>query len=51
MLGGTKSRRRKLAYINGRPDHMRGHHDDLIMAIAMALYVAQNSFAQLRKEN
>jgi hypothetical protein len=36
-------------YINGRPDHMRGHHDDLIMAIAMALYVAQNSFANLRK--
>jgi len=36
-------------YINGRPDHMRGHHDDLIMAIAMSLYVAQNSFAELRK--
>lgn len=36
-------------YINGRPDHMRGHHDDLIMAIAMALYVAQNSFSELRK--
>jgi hypothetical protein len=36
-------------YINGRPDHMRGHHDDLIMAIAMALYVAQNSFTQLKK--
>ena len=36
-------------YINGRPDHMSGHHDDLIMAIAMALYVAQNSFSNLRK--
>ena len=36
-------------YINGRPDHMRGHHDDLIMAIAMSLYVAQNSFSELRK--
>ena len=28
---------------------MRGHHDDLIMAMAMALYVAQNSFSELRK--
>ena len=36
-------------YINGRPDHMKGHHDDLIMAIAMALYVAQNSFAELER--
>ena len=36
-------------YINGRPDHMQGHHDDLVMAIAMALYVAQNSFSNLRK--
>jgi len=36
-------------FINGRPDHMKGHHDDLIMAIAMALYVAQNSFTQLKK--
>ncbi len=36
-------------YINGRPDHMKGHHDDLIMSLAMALYVAQNSFTQLKK--
>ena len=36
-------------YINGRPDHMRGHHDDLIMSMAMALYVSQNSFTQLKK--
>ena len=36
-------------YINGRPDHMSGHHDDLIMSMAMALYVAQNSFSNLRK--
>ena len=26
-------------YINGRPNHMKGKHDDLIMALAMALYV------------
>ena len=28
---------------------MKGHHDDLIMSLAMALYVAQNSFTQLKK--
>ena len=36
-------------YINGRPDHMKGHHDDLIMSLAMALYVAQTSFTLLKK--
>ena len=28
---------------------MKGKHDDLIMAIAMALYVGENSFSQLHK--
>ncbi len=36
-------------YINGRPDHMKGQHDDLIMAIAMAIYVGENSFKKLNK--
>jgi len=36
-------------YINGRPDHQKGHHDDLIMAIAMATYVGETSFSQLTK--
>ena len=36
-------------YINGRPDHQKGHHDDLIMSIAMATYVAESSFSQLTK--
>ena len=36
-------------YINGRPDHMRGQHDDLIMSLAMAVYVADYSFTQLQK--
>jgi len=36
-------------YINGRPNHMKGKHDDLIMALAMALYVGENSFSQLKK--
>ena len=36
-------------YINGRPDHQKGHHDDCIMAIAMATYVAEKSFQSLEK--
>ena len=36
-------------YINGRPDHQKGHHDDCIMAIAMATYVAEKSFQVLEK--
>ena len=36
-------------YINGRPDHQKGGHDDLIMSIAMAIYVAEASFSQLTK--
>jgi hypothetical protein len=36
-------------YINGRPDHQKGHHDDLIMGISMAIYVGESSFSQLKK--
>ena len=36
-------------YVNGRPDHQKGHHDDCIMSIAMAIYVAENSFQSLEK--
>jgi hypothetical protein len=36
-------------YINGRPDHQKGHHDDLIMSISMALYVGESSFSSLEK--
>ena len=36
-------------YINGRPDHQKGHHDDLIMSISMACYVAESSFSNLTK--
>jgi hypothetical protein len=36
-------------YINGRPDHQKGQHDDLIMAMAMAIYVGETSFAQLER--
>jgi len=36
-------------YLNGRPDHMKGQHDDLLMSLAMALYVCEISFTQLKK--
>ncbi len=36
-------------YINGRPDHQKGHHDDCIMSISMALYVAEAAFPSLQK--
>lgn len=34
---------------NGRPDHMKGTHDDSIMSIAMAMYAGEISFTQLKK--
>jgi len=40
---------RTFVYINGRPDHMKGQHDDCIMAMAMCLYVARTSFASLER--
>lgn len=39
----------KFVYINGRPDHPKGGHDDLIMSIAMATYVAEASFTSLQR--
>lgn len=36
-------------YIHGRPDHQKGHHDDCIMSISMALYVAEAAFPSLQK--
>jgi hypothetical protein len=36
-------------YINGRPDHMKGAHDDAIMSMSMALFAGDMSFNQLEK--
>lgn len=36
-------------FINGRPDHMKGTHDDAIMAMAIALYTGDVSFAELKR--
>lgn len=34
-------------FINGRPDHMKGTHDDSIMSISIALYAGDICFTQL----
>lgn len=36
-------------YLNGRPDHMKGAHDDAIMSMAIALYIGDISFTQLQR--
>lgn len=36
-------------FINGRADHMKGYHDDLLMSIAMCCFVASTSFKDLEK--
>ena len=36
-------------YINGRPDHMKGSHDDSIMSMSMALYAGDICFNQLQR--
>jgi hypothetical protein len=38
-------------YINGRPDHMKGAHDDSIMSLSMALYAGDMCFNQLQKND
>jgi len=34
---------------NGRPDHMEGYHDDLLMSLAMCLWVMEHSFKKLER--
>jgi len=36
-------------YKNGRPDHAEGAHDDLLMALAMVLWVMEHSFKSLER--
>jgi hypothetical protein len=36
-------------YKNGRPDHMDGYHDDLLMAMGMCLWVVEHSFKNLER--
>ena len=36
-------------FINGRADHMKGYHDDLLMCVGMCCFVASTSFKDLEK--
>ena len=36
---------------NGRPDHMEGYNDDLIMSLGMGLWILESSFKSLKKTN
>ena len=36
-------------YVNGKPDHMKGAHDDGIMSISIALYAGDICFTQLKR--
>lgn len=52
----VKSRRmtsemKTFIYKNGRPDHMDGYHDDLLMSLGMCLWVLEYSFKNLQKAN
>ena len=38
-------------YRNGRPDHMDGYHDDIIMALAMPIFIVQTTFKKLEVTN
>jgi hypothetical protein len=40
---------KKFVYKNGKPDHMKGSHDDCLMALGMCLFVANTSFKKLRE--
>ena len=43
------SEMKTFVYKNGRPDHMEGYHDDLLMSLAMCLWVLEHSFKNLEK--
>src|ERR1035437_135260 len=43
------SEMKTFVYKNGRPDHMDGYHDDLLMSMAMCLWVVEHSFKNLEK--
>ena len=45
----TTSEMKTFIYKNGRPDHMEGYHDDLLMAFGMPLWVLEHSFKKLEK--
>ena len=58
VRGGFKLRSQRLAaelkkfiYRNGRPDHMKNSHDDLIMSLGMCLFVGNTAFKRLQESD
>lgn len=45
------SEMKKFVFKNGKPEHMKGAHDDILMAIGMCIYIANNSFKRLQQSN
>jgi hypothetical protein len=45
----TTSEMKTFVFLNGKPDHMTGYHDDLLMALAYGLWVAETSFKKLKE--
>lgn len=43
------SEMKTFVYKNGRPDHMDGYHDDLLMSLGMCLWVMEHSFKNMEK--
>jgi len=43
------SEMRTFVFKSGRADHMDGYHDDLLMALGYALWVAESSFKKLKE--
>jgi hypothetical protein len=43
------SEMKTFVYKSGRPDHMEGFHDDLLMSLGMALWVLEHSFKNLER--
>jgi len=45
------SEMKTFVFKNGRPDHMDGFHDDILMVLAMSVWVIQHAFKNLEKFN
>ena len=45
----TTSEMKTFVFKNGKADHMDGYHDDLLMALAYGLWVAETSFKKLKE--
>jgi len=43
------SEMKTFVYKNGRPDHMDGYHDDILMSLAMCLWVLEHAFKNLER--